>query len=121
MLEDVSGERKSAWCFQSTDALLDARMMLCASMCLCHLFWNRFGQQVLKDDSNFKGSEEVVPTVQTCVSVLDGIQVKRMRVIWMHLGTACAQEFPGHVVNFLLNRFKDHSLTEMGKKVTLMK
>lgn len=94
---------------------------------VCFNIWlpsvvEKFVQQVLDEDADSKGSVEVVSFGQTYVSAMYRVSARRKSLMLdAPAGLRLTYSFPGHVVDFLSNCFKNFSLFEMGKHITVMK
>lgn len=81
-----------------------------------------FTRQVLNEDSEMKGSAEVVSAVRAYVSMIDRIQARRKRFMYDALAKLpSTQSFTGHSVNLLSNHLKYPSMFEVGRQVIVVK
>lgn len=80
-----------------------------------------FAWLVLNGNLHTKGSVEVVAAAQTYISVIAGLQTSESRVRWDAPAILPeAKSFPVHVEHFLSNQFKDPTLFEMVRYMTVI-
>lgn len=96
-------------------------LMLCVQ-CTTTVCCENVCRQVLNEDSDIKGSAELDAAARTYMSLMDGIQATRKRVMCnVPAGLPATHSFPEHVVHFLSSGFKELSLFGMGRHVTVVK
>lgn len=77
---------------------------------------------MFSEESDIKGSAEMVAAARTYVSTMDGIQTTKKRVMWdASAGPPAMKLFPLLVAPSLSNCFKNLSQFKMGRHVTDVK
>lgn len=77
-------------------------------------------RQVLNENSDISGLEEVVGPAKLFLEAMEGIAARTRKIIWEVVpGLLATELFPSHVTHFSSNCFKDSSLLDMRKGVLL--